>query len=71
MLWPLGLVDSGASFNFMSCVLYTKLGWRVDKQQQALVGKWNGGEKQRTCNRNSAARPMARADLGLSVGIVI
>ena len=33
----LGLVDSGASFNFMSCVLCTKLGWRVNKQQQALV----------------------------------
>ena len=44
------------------------------KQAEAsfgAVGKWNGGEKQRTRNRNSAARPMARADLGLSVGIVI
>ena len=31
----LGLVDSGASFNFMSSALCAKLGWRVDKQQQA------------------------------------
>ena len=27
----LGLVDSGASFNFMSQELYMKLGWMVDK----------------------------------------
>ena len=33
----LGLVDSGASFNFMSHELYIKLGWMVDKYQQALV----------------------------------
>ena len=33
----LGLVDSGVSINFMSCALCTNLGWRVDKQQQALV----------------------------------
>ena len=31
----LGLVDSGASFNFMSSELCAKLGWQVDKQQQA------------------------------------
>ena len=29
----LGLVDSGASFNFMSHELYIKLGWMVDKHQ--------------------------------------
>ena len=33
----LGLVDSGASFNFMSSELCAKLGWWVDKQQQASV----------------------------------
>ena len=31
----LGLVDSGASFNFMSHELCMKLGWTVDKPQQA------------------------------------
>ena len=29
----LGLVDSGASFNFMSHELCMKLGWTVDKHQ--------------------------------------
>ena len=38
----LGLVDSGVSFNFMSCALCTNLGWRVDKQQQDLVWLANG-----------------------------
>lgn len=33
----LGLVDSGASYNFMSRELCTKLGWVVDKRQQASV----------------------------------
>ena len=38
----LGLVDSGASFNFMSHELYMKLGWMVDKHQQASVYLVNG-----------------------------
>ena len=38
----LGLVDSGPSFNFMSSELCTKLGWRLDKQQQASVQLANG-----------------------------
>ena len=33
----LGLVDSGASINFMSHELRIKLGWTVDKHQQASV----------------------------------
>ena len=33
----LGLVDSGASFKFMSHELYIKLGWTVDKHQQDSV----------------------------------
>ena len=33
----LGLVDSGASFDFMSHELCMKLGWTVDKHQQASV----------------------------------
>ena len=33
----LGLVDSGASFNFMSYELCMQLGWMVDKHQQASV----------------------------------
>ena len=33
----LGLVDSGALFNYMSSELCAKLGWLVDKQQQASV----------------------------------
>ena len=33
----LGLVDSGASFSFMSHELCMKLGWMVDKHQQASV----------------------------------
>ena len=36
----LGLVDSGASFNFMSHELCMKLGWTVDKHQQASVHAW-------------------------------
>ena len=32
----LGLVDSGASFNFTSQEKYMKLGWMVDKHQQAV-----------------------------------
>ena len=38
----LGLVDNGASFNFMSCALCTKLDWQVDEQQPALVWLENG-----------------------------
>ena len=38
----LGLVDSGASFKFMSSELCAKLGWLVDKQQQASVQLVNG-----------------------------
>ena len=38
----LGLVDSGALFNFMSHELYMKLGWRVDKHKQASVHFTNG-----------------------------
>ena len=38
----LGLVDSGASFNFMSHELCMKLGWMVDKHQQASVHLANG-----------------------------
>ena len=38
----LGLVDSGASFNFMSHKLCMKLGWMVDKHQQASVRLANG-----------------------------
>ena len=37
-----GLVDSGASFNFMSYELCMKLGWMVDKHQQASVHLANG-----------------------------
>ena len=33
----LGLVDRGASYNFMSQELCIKLGWMVDKHQQASV----------------------------------
>ena len=33
----LGLLDSGVSFNFMSHELCMKLGWMVDKHQQASV----------------------------------
>ena len=38
----LGLVDSGASFNFMSHELCMKLGWTVDNHQQASVHLANG-----------------------------
>ena len=38
----LGLVDSGASYNFMSHKLCMKLGWTVDKHQQASVRLANG-----------------------------
>ena len=38
----LGLVDSGASFNFMSYKLCMKLSWMVDKHQQASVHLANG-----------------------------
>ena len=38
----LGLVDSRASFNFMSYELCIKLGWIVDKHQQASVHLVNG-----------------------------
>ena len=38
----LGLVDSRASFNFMSHELCMKLGWMVDKHQQASVHLANG-----------------------------
>ena len=38
----LGLVDSGASFNFMSQELCMKLGWMVGKHQQASVHLANG-----------------------------
>ena len=38
----LGLVDSGALFNFMSHELCMKLGWTVDKHQQASVHLANG-----------------------------
>ena len=38
----LGLVDSGASFNFMSHELCMKLGWMVDKHQQASAHLENG-----------------------------
>ena len=38
----LGLVDSGPLFNFMSHELCMKLGWTVDKHQQALVHLSNG-----------------------------
>ena len=38
----LGLVDSGASFNFMSKELCMKLGWMVGKHQQASVHLANG-----------------------------
>ena len=38
----LDLVDSGASFNFMSHELCMKLGWMVDKHQQASVHLANG-----------------------------
>ena len=38
----LGLVGSGASFNFMSQALCMKLGCMVDKHQQASVHLANG-----------------------------
>ena len=38
----LGLVDSGASFNFICHELCMKLGWMVDKHQQASVHLANG-----------------------------
>ena len=38
----LGLEDSGASLNFMSHELCMKLGWMVDKHQQASVHLVNG-----------------------------
>ena len=38
----LGLVDSGALFNFMSHELCMKLGWMLDKHQQASVHLANG-----------------------------
>ena len=38
----LGLVDSGVLFNFMSHELCMKLGWTVDKHQQASVRLANG-----------------------------
>ena len=38
----LGLVDSGALFNFMSHELCMKLGWMVKKHQQASVYLANG-----------------------------
>ena len=38
----LGLVDNGASFKFMRHELCMKLGWTVDKHQQASVHLANG-----------------------------
>ena len=38
----MGLVDNGALFKFMSSELCAKLGWLVDKQQQASVQLANG-----------------------------
>ena len=38
----MGLVDSGALFNFISHELCMKLGWTVDKHQQASVRLANG-----------------------------
>ena len=38
----LGLVDSRASFNFMSSELCMNLGWMIDKHQQASVHLANG-----------------------------
>ena len=38
----LGLVDSGASFNFMSQELCMKISWTVNKDQQASVCLANG-----------------------------
>ena len=38
----LGLMDSRALFNFMSHELCIKLGWMVDKHQQASVHLANG-----------------------------
>ena len=48
-------------------------GW-VGRQAAAsfsVVGKWDGGEKQRMYNRNSAGRSMVRADLSVCVAVVV
>ena len=57
----LGLVDSRASFNFMSHELCMKLGWMVDKHQPGFstIGEWNSGDKRGTGNRSTVGRSLA------------
>ena len=69
----LGLVDSGASLNFMSQELCMKLGWMVDKHQQASVRLANGTvvTSKGRGNRSTVGRSLERVNLSASVSLIV
>ena len=68
----LGLVDSGASFNFELGVVHeVRLDGRQAPASFSVFGKWNCSDKRGTGNRCTLSRSLERIDRSATVTLIV